>query len=370
MMIKYIRNVIKGLMIACLSCAISATDLPQNLSVGYLAYLPPISYTEDKVAQGFAVDIFRTAVTPLPVSLQWVPFQDHRSALEALSNQTIDVLVGDFVHSNMYMPLGIVESMPFFVDEIAIVSPKPELSLAKIIELAWTDLLQTTLMFSMAMAIVCWLVMLLVEGSKNPVLLEKSYMERASILFFEVAACFLRDLLYDPVTNAGRILFSLWMFFSVVMVTIILSIIISTIIIISSNSNTVVRSAYDLHLHHVGFLEGHETTLKAITMAGGLAKEYHMLEELFAAFSKQGGIKHAAVGKTMMDHYYQNFPALTDGITRSSITIGYESWVFLYRKNLVGIRHVDHTIRSFLEQGKQFSICQQHMTHPENCLVI
>jgi|GEM_PF-5537035 len=311
-MVKYIRDLIKGLIIISLSSAILAASLPQTISVGYLAYLPPVAYTKDEVPHGLAVDVFREATASLPVLLQWVPFHDHQLALEALSNQTVDALVGDFVHSNLYTPLGIVESAPFFVDEITIASPQPQLSLENIVQLAWTDLLQTTLIFSGIMAIICWLIMLVVEGERNAELLDKSYLERASILFFEVAACFLRDLLYAPVTHAGRVIFSLWMFFSVVMVTIILSIITSTIIIISTNSSKVVHSAYDLHLHYIGFLEGHETALKAITMAGGLAKEYHLFDDMFAAFARQDEIEHIAVGKTLMDDYRQDHPDIVD----------------------------------------------------------
>jgi hypothetical protein len=367
---KYIRNWIKIVVATSLCGAVWAAELPTRLSVGYLDYLPPVAYSTDDVPQGLAVDIFREASASMLVPIQWVPFQDHQSAIEALSKQQVDVLVGDFVHSRLYAPLGIAESMPFFVDEIAVASPRPQLSIENMIELAWTDLLQTTLYFSGVMAVICWLLMLAAEGRRNPKFVDKSWLERASILFFEVAACFLRDLLYAPVTNVGRILFSLWMFFSVVMVTIILSIITSTIVIISTDSDKVISSAYDLHLHHVGFLEGHEASRKAITMAGGLAKEYHLFDTLFAAFDQQGGIEHAAVGKTALDCYRQDHPEVLEHVSTSSIAIGYESWVFLYRANLDGAQKLEDAIGVFLEHGKQFAICQQYMRHPENCLVV
>ena len=71
-----------------------------------------------------------------------------------------------------------------------------------------------------------------------------------------------------------------------------------------------------------------------------------------------------------MDDYRQDHPDIVDTVAISPITIGYESWVFLYQANLAGAISLDGAIEHFLEHSKQYPICQQYVAHPENCLVV
>ena len=63
---------------------------------------------------------------------------------------------------------------------------------------------------------------------------------------------------------------SLWMFFSILMITVVTSIMTSTIIILNSESYSMINNVRQLHFQDVGFLKGHHSSEFAISLVGGI----------------------------------------------------------------------------------------------------
>ena len=346
--------------------------ISSNLQVGYMIEDPPASFNEIKSEErkGIAVELFDTVTSSLDLTVDYIPYHSHKKALHDLEQQEISVLLGAYTHDPQYQKRGINHSPSFFIDEDVIITTKKEISVSNIIEMIWTDLLKNTLIISLGISLLFWALLYFFEGSKHEHLKHCTRTEKLSYTFFLFCSCFLRDLIYDPVTNAGRILMSLWMIISIMMMTVITSILTSTIILISADNAHTVQHASDLHLKRVGTLKGHHSTSFAVKMAGGKSVDYHELSRLLSGV-ENGEIPYAVVGKTMILDYLTMHPEY-DSIVVTNTSVGYEHWVILYTTHLnQQLRQkIDKEIIHVIETGKLYPICAKYILHPEHCITM
>jgi len=350
--------------------SIIAPDNKEIISAGYISGDAPASYNIDGKRSGISVELFDSISKQMGLKVNYHAYYSHSKALQDLSENKINILIGAFVHDTKYKNMDIVHSPAFFIDENIIISPVSDLSFSAVYEMIWTPLLQKTILFSFLASIIFWFLLFLFEGSRHPDLKKKNFFEKLTYTFFQIWACFLRDLLYDPVTNAGRILMSLWMFFSIIMITIVTSIMTSTIILLNGGHNSLVGSVNDLHYQNVGFLEGHHSSEYSIAVVGGHTKPYEYIGDLLADLSARKSIDYGVVSKTMLDDYLLYKPSYKENIVISTVATGYEGWVFLYNKNFSGISGINNELVHLVESGEFYGICAKHISHPEHCLVM
>jgi hypothetical protein len=344
-------------------------EVPRVLNVGVMDEDSPATYKLDGVYYGIALELFDEVAKNLGIKYNKISYHDHHTAIDDLKNNKLSVLLGAFTHDPNYEGMNIVHSPIYFIDEDMIISPKHDLSFKNVFDMIWTDLLQNTILFSFIVSILVWVLLLVFESSKHPDLKEKSLFDRLTYLFFQVWACFLRDLIYDPATNSGRILMSFWMFFSILMITVVTSIMTSTIIILNTKSHSFIKNAREMHFKNVGYLGGHHSSEYAITLVGGHAYPYEYISSLLQDISKSE-LDYAVVSKTMLEDYLSYKSELKKDIAISNVATGYEGWVFLYNKDDKVYYDINTEMVHVVEKGDLYSICSKYMSHPEHCLVM
>lgn len=340
------------------------------LTVGYMEYDSPASYTLSGEPRGIAVDLFKATQEKLRITTRWVPYHTHEEATTALSNKHIDVLVGAFVHDQHHAQAGITETPVYFIDTDIIIAPKGTLSFADVLNMIWNDLLQNTLLFSLFAGLIFWVLLCVFEGSKHPELKEMGLAEKMSYTFFEIWACFLRDLLYRPVTNIGRVLMSLWMFLSIILITVVTSIMTSTIIVLHTGSQTHITKPQVLYQQNVGYLAGHHSTAEAILLAGGRSQPIDDIGGVVEAVAINHSIPYGVVSKTMLVDYLLAYPEVKEQLMISSVPIAYEGWVLLAQQDLSLYSAMKAALLDVIDDGRIYGICAMYVSHPEHCLVM
>jgi ABC-type amino acid transport substrate-binding protein len=350
--------------------SIAAAENEEIINIGYIAGDSPASYYIDGRRSGIAVELFEQITDKLKLNVNFHSYLSHEKAIQDLSDNKISALLGAFVHDPKYENMNIIHSPAFFIDEDIIIAPVSELSFVAVYEMIWTPLLQKTLLFSFLASIIFWLLLFLFEGSRHPDLKNRNIFEKLTYTFFQIWACFLRDLLYDPVTNAGRILMSMWMFFSIIMITIATSIMTSTIILLNTKHNNLVSHVNDLHYQNVGFLGGHHSSEYSISVVGGHTKPYEYIGNLLMDLSANKNIDYGVVSKTTLSDYFLYKPYYKKDIIISTVAVGYEGWVLLYNKDFSAVDKINSELVHLVERGEFYGICAKHISHPEHCLVM
>ena len=341
----------------------------KTINVGFMYADAPVTYNLDGKRYGIAYDLFQNIADKLKLNVNYINYDSHKDAISDLSSGKLSVLLGGFVHDASYEEKNIIHSPVFFVDEDIIVGPKETLSFASVLAMMWTDLLKNTILFSVAVSVFVWLLLLIFEGRKHDDVKKMKFFEKLSYMFFQVWACFLRDLIYNPATNAGRIIMSAWMFFSILMITVVTSILTSTIIILNTDSVSPIKSSRELHFKDVGYLSGHHSSHFAISLLGGHAKEYDGYDEFLTGVAKKD-VDHGVLGKTDLYDYLSKHSNFKDLIVVTNLAVSYEGWVLLYNKNDKIYSDINRELVHFVEAGNLYPICSKYISHPEHCLVM
>ncbi len=341
----------------------------KTINIGFMDDDYPASYDLDGKRYGITYDLFQNIADKLKLDANYINYHSQEDAISDLSSGKLSVLLGGFVHDRSYEEKSIVHSPVFFFDEDIVISPKETLSFTNIIEMIWTDLLKNTIIFSIAISILVWLLLLIFEGRKHNDLKKMKFFEKLSYMFFQVWACFLRDLIYNPATNVGRIIMSFWMFFSILMITVVTSILTSTIIILNTDSVSPIKGSRELHFKDVGYIKGHHSSELAISLVGGHAHSYEYIGGALTDIIKND-IDYAVLSKTTLNDYLFYKSDYKDKIVLSNVTVGYEGWVILYNKNDKIYYDINREIIHFVEEGNLYPICSKYITHPEHCLVM
>ena len=341
----------------------------KTINVGFMYADAPVTYNLDGKRYGIAYDLFQNIADKLKLNVNYINYDSHKDAISDLSSGKLSVLLGAFVHDTSYEEKNIIHSPVYFVDEDIIISPKETLSFASVFAMMWTDLLKNTILFSVAVSVFVWLLLLIFEGRKHDDVKKMKFFEKLSYMFFQVWACFLRDLIYNPATNAGRIIMSAWMFFSILMITVVTSILTSTIIILNADSVSNVKNPRELHFKDIGFLEGHHSSELAISLVGGHAHSYEYIGDVLTDIIT-GDIDYSVLSKTTLNDYLFYKSSYKDKIVISNITTSYEGWVLLYNKNDKIYSDINRELVHFVEAGDLYPICSKYISHPEHCLVM
>jgi hypothetical protein len=339
------------------------------INVGFMENDNPTSFMFNQERKGIAVDLFKEVATNLKLNINYIGYHDHLHALNDLKNNNISVLLGTFSHDPSYEKMGLVSSSVYFIDEDIIVAPQQHVSFNSISEMIWTDLLKQTIYFSFIIGIIVWLLLLAFEGSRHAELKEISFIDKVSYTFFQVWACFLRDLIYNPATNSGRILMSMWMFFSILMITIVTSILTSTIIILTSKSHSIIQSSREMHFKDVGYIQGNHSSSFAITAVGAHAVPYEYSHDLLNDI-KNNKLHYAVVGKTMLEDYLFYNPKAEEDLSISNVGTNYEGWILLFNSTNKIYSRISSEMVKFIQSGSIYSICSKYVSYPEYCLVI
>ena len=369
------------LLIFLLSIALSAgscASYENNLvpvSVGILTDdAPASSITLSGEPDGIAVHLFKDIVGDMPIKIQPVFFHDRRLAIEAIKSNTIQVLIGSFDEDPSLADDNIAATIPYLINELTITSLKKSISLFEISTLVFNSLFITVFLFSMSLGLLFTLMLYLLEKDKHPHFKHCSNTEKISYCFFTVFSCFFRDLLYDPVTSMGRLLFSVWMVVSVFTITILSALITSSVLFLMNTGSQTLYSVGDLRNHSVGHLFGYPRLETLLKKSGASTEKYSDITSLFAAL-RNGDVEYIALGRTSLDKYYQLHQKHESLMTTSDILLGYETWSLYVNKSYGSIVFekplrdtINKKISDYRNDFHLFELCSLYIDTPEQCV--
>ncbi|MAH61454.1 MAG: hypothetical protein CMF42_04100 [Legionellales bacterium] len=295
---------------------------------------------------------------------KYIIYSDHIQAKSDLEKNKIDILLGDFTSSIKVSQY----SIPFFLDEIVILSFSKILSFNEIIKIIWNDLVQDILLFSIFLIILFSILLYYFENKVHPHMKDSSFIERLSYSFFMVTACFLRDLVYDPVTNTGRIIMGIWMIISLFLITIVTSVITSSVITLTHFNDSDLSDYRDLHQQRVGYVVYEPSQFEALKTISAIPIPYNDYQSLQKAIFNHE-IYYAAVSKLIVTDLLKHEIIDRNQLSISNLVIGFESMSILISEKF-GKKYSLPLKKSFDEidaNGKIFNLCQQYLDHPQNC---
>ncbi len=335
---------------------------------------PSSSITISGEPEGIGVDLFKDIVADLPIKIQPIFFHDRRLAIEAIKSNSIQVLIGSFDEDPSLTHYNVDSSTPYLINELTITSMKKSISLFEILALVFNPLFITVLSSSMALGLLFTLLLYLLEKDKHPHFKRCSNAEKISYCFFTVFSCFFRDLLYDPVTSLGRLLFSVWMVVSVFTITILSALITSSVLFLMNMGSQTLYNVGDLRNASVGHLYGYPRLEGLLKKSGADTEQYPDLTSLFSAL-RNGDIEYIALGRTSLDKYYEQHRKHESLMTTSNIYLGYETWSVYVNKTYGSIvfdkpllTTMNERINQYRNNFHLFEICSHYIDTPEQCV--
>lgn len=363
---------IKYLNILIISLFVSQLSLAQNtLRVGYITHDEPIAYAFNNEPQGIMPDLFSKVLNKMGSNyiktVKWIPFDDEEEAEKQFINKELDFLLGEYSNADID-PHMLGVGVPIYDDPIFIIAKKKSLSIFDLFNLIWSDLLKTALIYSVGLIVLFTLIIYYVESTRHPHMRNSTRREGLWFTFFTVTACFLRDLVYEPVTNMARFFYGAWMIISLFLITVITSIVTSTIILSSTDST--IRTLELNHLTHqpIAYITAHHSHEILISNIEGVPKGYHSLDEIVNALDKEE-ILYAAIPESVFDALYHRSKVK---IVKSKSPIGYESYKILISSALPKAfidQFNDYLVDTMLAVN-MYRLCSQYTDKPNHCNII
>jgi polar amino acid transport system substrate-binding protein len=346
-----------------------------SLNVGILTEDAPAAYvTSSGIVNGIGPDFIRKITQDLPIPTKFIQFNDRKKAYDEMKKNNIQLLVGSFEEDLTLEKYNVVNTQPYFIDQVIVVSKKYELSIFEILALVFNRMFILTLTICLLLGVVFTFLLYFMEKDQHPHLQNCSRFEKLSYCFFTIFSCFFRDLLYDPVTTTGRTLFGVWMIISVFAITVISAIITSSILYLMDHGTEVVRSTNDLKNTEVGVLYGQNRLEDLVKQSGGKVLIYNNIEDAISALI-EGKIEHFAAAKTNINKFFDAHYKMQKEVTVSNTSLGYETWVILGNEyfgqltfDRAFVKTVNSSLQKFRNDFTMFNICSRYTDHPEMCV--
>ena len=345
------------------------------VKIGILTNDPPASYTTSTgLINGIGPDFIDKISGDLPVKIDYIKFDNRKTAIQAIKNNDIQLLVGSFEADKDLAKYNITNTKPYFIDQINIVSKKYELSIMEILNLVFNKLFLLTLFICFVVGIFFTILLYFVEKDSHPHFKDCSRFEKLSYSFFTIFSCFFRDLLYDPVTTFGRTLFGIWILISVFSVTVLSAIITSSVLYLMDKGTETLYNTSDLKTTQIGVIFGQKRLEDMIKKAGGKPVIYDTMSLAFDALI-DNKINYFAAGKTNLSKFLDRNYEIKEQISVSKVSLGYETWVILSNQyygqiimdeTLVNI--LDKSLYKYRNDFTMFNICSRYIDHPELCV--
>ncbi|MAV28244.1 MAG: hypothetical protein CMF43_00345 [Legionellales bacterium] len=345
----------------------------QVLTVGVVEDVAPLTTNFGGDYHGLLVDIFMRSHEKSDYSdwkIKFVPYADRHDAIDDIAAGKLDFLLGDFAFNGLDSVTEFSSSFPVYIDEFVVVTKSASKSLAVIFSIIWDDLLKSVLGLSLLLIIIFSVLLYIFESHVHPHMKDASLIEKSSYSFFMVAACYLRDLVYEPATNAGRILMSIWMIISIFLITVITSIVTTSVITLTHFNESNITSLSQITNQKIGYIDLEVAFAHAIEVLPSQPVPFAGYPEMVDAVIN-GDIQFGLGSKLLLTEKLKRFPELRDKVSLSSLAVGYEGFVILYSsKHPDRSKVYDNILNSYrgrINDGTLFHLCERYVDYPEHC---
>lgn len=352
----------------------SIASLPERtLTIGVVENVAPLTTHFGDAYHGLLVDIFMRSYEKSDYSdwkIKFVPYVDRHDAIDDIAVGKLDFLLGDFAFNGLDDVADFSSSFPVYIDEFVVVTKSAPKSLAVIFSIIWDDLLKSVLILSLLLMVIFSVLLYIFESNVHPHMKDAGFIEKSSYSFFMVAACYLRDLVYDPATNSGRILMSIWMVISIFLITVITSIVTTSVITLTHFNESNITSLKQVTNQKIGYIDLEVAFAHAIQVLPSQPVSFAGYPEMVDAVIN-GEIRFGLGSKLLLTEKLNQFPDLRNKISLSSLAVGYEGFVILYSsKHPERTKVYNNILNSYRERindGTLFHLCERYVDHPEHC---
>ena len=348
----------------------------QDVHIGFMSGEAPVSYvTYHDNLTGIGYDLIQDIQSRTDISTRYHVYHHPDDALSMLNENKINMLIGPFSDDITSQYTNTVTSHPYFIDELVLVIPKHSIYLGSLNAVIWNGLLERTLLFALILASIFTLLLYCFESQVHPHMKKCSIPEKISYCVFTIFACFCRDLLYDPVTSIGRLLVSIWMVISVILITVITSIVTSSIIFLHEHGPDDIKDFVELKQQNVGYIDGDEMAKNLLKELYTRPRSYETPENLLMALVDEE-LPYAVLPKSQYQYYVQANRYLRNGTTLTKMTLGYKKWVVVLNKHFAHSLHhnqnfltvIDTIIDHDVKELTMFKLCKRYIDAPSHCV--
>ena len=342
-----------------------------SLKIGYITHDQPLTYQLNNEAIGIMPELMHKTLFKMDPNykkhITWIAFEDGVSAEAAYVNNQLDFLLGKYSYADINKNdsgLGI----SIYNDPIHIVAKKKNLTITGLVALIWNDLLKKTLAYSLLLIILFTVVIYVLESDKHPQMKDSTRREAFSFTFFTITACFLRDLVYEPVTNAARFIYGAWMIISLFLITVITSVVTSIIIISTTDKSLRSLDFEKIKNQEIAYISAHHSNEILIQNINAKAKGYHSIKDIITNLLDEN-IYYAAIPESVLhshNHEYNDF------IIVSESPIGYESYNILISPKFKPeyISQLNQALVDTMLNENMYHLCSKYTNIPNHCNII
>ena len=323
---------------------------------------------------GIGYELASNIMNDLPIRPEYIYFKGRRDATEAIKKNQIQVLVGAFEESPELAAYNIGYTTPYFIDELAVTTIRKGIEMDEILSLIFNDLFLITLGGALLTGLVVASLLFFIEKDRHPHLKDSSTFEQFSYSMFTVYSCFFRDLLYDPVTSAGRILFGVWIILSVFVITILGALVTSSVLHLMNHSGHSIHRIDNLRGSRTGILYGQARLESLLQKTGVKTEVFNNITEMVDAL-KNKKLDNIATSRSNLQEYYNTFPDQSKSLVTSQVTLGYEAWTLYLNKyygNIVFGRPLidiyNDKINKYRNDFRLHTICSHYIADPSHCV--
>ncbi len=218
----------------------------ETLRVGVKSVPPFAMLEEEDTWTGISVELWQRIAASLGWETEWVVMDSSRAQIEALDAGSIDVALGA-LSMTPEREAVMNFSAPFYSTHLAIATPAQYGNwrglLKELLSPTFLSTVAALLLLLMAVGVLLWLI----ERRRNPQEFGGSFAQGIGSGFWWSLVTMTTVGYGDkaPVTLTGRALATIWMFASIIMISVLTASIAASLTV--SQLNTLVRGVHDLH---------------------------------------------------------------------------------------------------------------------------
>lgn len=329
----------------------------EPLIVGVMTQEDPISYFRGGKAEGIAVDIFKAVAKKSNVSYQFVPLHSEREGYEMLMANKLDAALGIFTLNSLHFG-DVFYSSPYFINTVGVVVPDSHVSFSRAIKEIGNPLFVGTFIWALFFLLLFTFILWLIEHKAHPQLRQLNFVAGLGYAMWDILSSFLRDLVYEPATTAGRVVMSLWLMCSVIFMTVLASIVTATIINISSFDNQKINHESDLHGKRIVTLATEHLEQFGPKFGSSLMQAKTEKEALDMLVSGEADV--LIEDKAIAEQYLKTHADLP--VHLANLTLKKDLFVFVFNKKYSEAATVfNRTLLDFQDTGGSQNVCARYL---------
>ena len=198
----------------------------------------------------------------------------------------------------------------------------------------------------------------MIEHKAHPQLRQLNFVAGLGYAMWDILSSFLRDLVYEPATTAGRVVMSLWLMCSVIFMTVLASIVTATIINISSFDNQKINHESDLHGKRIVTLATEHLEQFGPKFGSSLMQAKTEKEALDMLVSGEADV--LIEDKAIAEQYLKTHADLP--VHLANLTLKKDLFVFVFNKKYSEAATVfNRTLLDFQDTGGSQNVCARYL---------